>query len=436
MREVEEITPMLTCATSPREVFNEEVLRYLSEGDAEFRSRLLAEIDYIAEFNGFKNEDYSAAKNETLARLAEYDSAPIRQNADFLACFKTLDAIQEKQAKWLIEGWVPEGQITLLAADGGVGKTTLWCNIIAALSSGKSCVLDKEGVTRTPLTVAFMTTEDSVSKKLKAKLREAGANERNIITPDFAGDKEGKLHNLKFGTADMEAFVRYYKPALCVFDPVQGFVPPTINMGSRNAMRDCMASLITLGEETGTTFLVVCHTNKRKGAAARDRISDSADLWDIARSVLMVGMTEESGIRYLSNEKNNYTAMQKTILFSIDDNAQVCVCGTTWKRDREYVQETLASISAPKREDCKEFILSTLSKCGGTAKTAELQQLALDEGYSQATIRRAKEALGKDERIRYLKTGNGTDGSWHITLSGSEFKRFEKERQNSAQRPF
>ena len=436
MREVEEITPMLTCATSPREVFNEEVLRYLSEGDARFRSKLLLEIDYIAEFNGFKNEDYSAAKNETLARLAEYDSAPIRQNADFLACFKTLDEIEERPAKWLIEGWVPEGQITLLAADGGVGKTTLWCNIIAALSSGESCVLDEDGVTRTPLSVAFMTTEDSVSKKLKAKLREAGANERNIITPDFAGDKEGKLHNLKFGTDEMEAFVRYYKPALCVFDPVQGFVPPTINMGSRNAMRDCMASLITLGEETGTTFLVVCHTNKRKGAAARDRISDSADLWDIARSVIMVGMTEESGVRYLSNEKNNYTGLQKTKLFSIDDNARVCVCGTTWKRDREYVQETLVATSAPKREDCKEFILSVLGKCGGTAKTADLQQLALDEGYATATITRAKDALKKEDRIHYYKTGTGAGGVWYTTLSGNEFKRCEKEKQSVTQRPF
>ena len=174
-----------------------------------------------------------------------------------------------------------------------LGKTTLWCNIITAISSGKTCLLDPEGHTRKPARVAFLTTEDSVRKKLKRKLRMAGADMKNIITPDFLADKTGLLRNLKFSSQEMERFVRHFKPRLCVFDPVQGFIPPEINMGSRNAMRDCMAPLISLGEECGTTFLIICHTNKRKGAYGRDRIADSADLWDVCRSVMMAGYTED-----------------------------------------------------------------------------------------------------------------------------------------------
>lgn len=97
------------------------------------------------------------------------------------------------------------------------------------------------------------------------------------------------------------------------------YFPPELNMGSRNAMRDCMAHLISLGEETGTTFLIICHTNKRKGTFGRDGIAASGDLWDISRSVLMAGYTEDEGIRYLSNEKNNYTQKQETLLFTIVD---------------------------------------------------------------------------------------------------------------------
>ncbi len=84
-------------------------------------------------------------------------------------------------------------------------------------------------------------------------------------------------------------------------------------------MRDCMALSLAWGEECGTTFLIICHTNKRKGAYGRDRIADSADLWDVCRSVMMAGYTEEQGVRYLSNEKNNYEQLHgETILFTID----------------------------------------------------------------------------------------------------------------------
>lgn len=117
----------------------------------------------------------------------------------FLSCFKTLSAFEEKEASWLVPGWIPQGQITLTAADGGVGKTSLWCNLVAAISSGRRCVLDPPGYQRKPQVVAFLTTEDSVRQKLKKKLRLAGANMENIITPDFAEDRDGVLRGLKFG---------------------------------------------------------------------------------------------------------------------------------------------------------------------------------------------------------------------------------------------
>lgn len=345
--------------------------------------------------------------------------ADAQQQPDpFLSCFKSLDSFTEEEATWLVPGWIPEGQITLMAADGGIGKTTLWCNLIAAISSGQQCVLDPPDYQRDPRKVAFLTTEDSVRKKLKKKLRLAGANMGNIITPDFLADKEGVLRGLKFGSNEMERFVRYFKPALCVFDPVQGFVPPDINMGSRNAMRDCMAPLISLGEETGATFLVVCHTNKRPKASGRDRIADSADLWDVSRSVLMAGYTEDQGVRYLSNEKNNYAQLQETVLFTIDQDGQAQVEGTSWKRDREYTQEAAVNTSAPKRDDCKEWILQELDEAGGAMPSKDLESKAKAAGYSFRTLRRAKDELKQAGTVKYFQTGGAKDKVWHIQKVG------------------
>lgn len=336
----------------------------------------------------------------------------------FLSCFKTIDCFDEEEAAWLVPGWIPEGQITLVAADGGIGKTTVWCHLIAALSSGSRCMLDPPGYQRQPKRVAFLTTEDSVRKKLRKKLRLAGARMDNIITPDFLADKDGLLRGLKFGSPKIDQFVRHFRPALCVFDPVQGFVPPDINMGSRNAMRDCMAPLVSLGEECGTTFLVICHTNKRKGASGRDRIADSADLWDVSRSVLMAGYTEEQGIRYLSNEKNNYAPLHETLLFSIDPSGQAKAEGTTWKRDREFAQEAAFHMGAPKREDCKALILRALDEAGGTLPSKELEEKAKRAGYSTGTLRRAKDELKQSEAVKYEQTGSAQDKVWHVRRLG------------------
>ena len=48
-----------------------------------------------------------------------------------------LDAIEEQTPDWLILDYVPMYQITTLAGDGGSGKTTVWCALTAAVSSGK-----------------------------------------------------------------------------------------------------------------------------------------------------------------------------------------------------------------------------------------------------------------------------------------------------------
>ena len=386
-----------------------------------------------AERHGIPRERIEAWVGDTGERYirdpAGFRAAALRAPAEedaFLACFHTLDTFPEEEAKWLIPGWIPEGQVTTMAADGGTGKTSAWVDIVAGLSSGRACLLDGPGLRREALQVAFLTTEDSVRKKLRRKLREAGANMRNIITPDFLADKAGLLRGLKFGSPEMERFIRRFHPALCVFDPVQGFIPPEINMGSRNAMRDCLAPLVTLGEECNTTSLIIAHTNKRKGAFGRDRIADSADLWDISRSVIMMGYTGEQGVRYLSNEKNNYAPLQETILFSINGQGLPRREGTSGKRDREYQLVASAAVAKPKREDCKGALLAALEAAGGSMPSKELEERMSAVGYSVRTVRRAKDDLKAEGRLQYHQTGTKKEKVWHVQLLGTEPPQLEE----------
>lgn len=329
--------------------------------------------------------------------------------------FRPLTTYEERDAEWLVPGWIPKGCVGGFAADGGSGKTTIACHTLAGVSAGKPLFFESPDISREPMPVAFLAAEDSISTKLKRKLRLYGANMELVYTPDLMSDGGKLLQKLRYGSPEIASFVRSVKPAICIFDPLQSFLDPSLNMGSRNAMRNALAPLIALGEETGCVFLVVAHTNKRQRASGRDRIADSADFWDISRFMLMAGIDTETGLHYLSQEKSNYGELMRTRLFSIDKDGIIHGEGETWKRDREFQSDRENAASPSTREDCKQWILTQLEQNGNRMPTARLDQEAKDEGYSNATLRRAKDSLKSDNEISYHSTGNGKGGkTWYI----------------------
>lgn len=365
--------------------------------------------------------------------LTDPDFLALPPQQDFLSQFRTMDTVPEEEAQWLVPGYIPQGQITLLAADGGVGKTSFWCQLLAALSTGRATLLEEVSPkgdsdflsekTDTPAETlsakqdtpykerwgAFFSTEDSVRKKLKKKLRLAGAKMMNLITLESSS---AALLELRLGSPELSDFIHSYRPALCVLDPIQGFLPHGVNMAARNEIRECLAPLMALGEQVGTAFLLVCHTNKRAGAWGRTRLADSADLWDAARSVLMMGDAGD-GRRYLSQEKNNYGPLQPTRLYTFSDSGLLVPAGLTQKRDKEFQLQAQPS-AAPKREGCKEFLLQKLEENGGSLPAKELEELAREEGYTKTTVRHSKGELKDSGFLRFRQECVGREKRWWV----------------------
>lgn len=333
----------------------------------------------------------------------------------------TMDSAKEKDPDWLITDYMPRYQITSLAGDGGSGKTTVWCALAAAISSGKKSFIDNllpddwgGGI---PQKVMFFSAEDSFEYTLKRRLRKNGALLKNIFSIDIADDR---FQDIKFNSPFLEQLLDRYRPALCIFDPIQAFVPSDIRMGDRNAMRACLSPLIGYGEKYGTTFLIIEHANKQSGVWGRKRIADSADIWDISRSVIMAGETNEQGIRYLSHEKSNYGLTGSTILYAIEDET-IIFKGYTWKKDRDFVTEVdYTTRQAPQREEAKEFILDYLKD--GEKEVAELDEMANAMSISKATMTRAKADMKKEGKIKYRSTGSGRshDKKFYMSLIDSE----------------
>lgn len=325
----------------------------------------------------------------------------------------TLEEFEEKEVEWLIPGYIPKEQITILCGTGGTGKTSFWVSLVASLSSGSRTLFD--GLTedaflkkRDPMTVMFFSGEDTVEHVIKKKMRIQKATMKNIIAMSVT-DKRFK--KVKLNSKYLEKLIDKYRPGLCVLDPLQSFTPTgKFSMKERNDIRQIMQSLIEWGERYGTTFLVVMHSNKQQNAWGRTRMADSADLWDIARSVLMVGDTEDAGTKYLSQEKSNYGRCRDTMLFTNENGNPVF---KAWSRlkDKDFVVAETKRRNSSKGpsdvEEAAEFIMSAVTDSQDGINSKELDDLMEEAGFKQWAVRKAKSELRSSKKITYERKGMG-----------------------------
>lgn len=329
----------------------------------------------------------------------------------------TIDGVEEGEPEWLVDGYVPRYQITALGGTGGSGKTTVECELVAAVSSGKRSFL-LQGMdfyeVHEPGKVFFFSAEDSFEYTLRRRLRKNGANLKNVLTIDIADDR---FKDVKFNSPFLEQLLSEHRPILCVFDPIQAFIPPDIRMGERNAMRACLAPLIGYGEKYGTTFLIVVHTNKQSHVSGRQRLADSSDIWDICRSVLMIGETDENNIRYLSQEKSNYGELSETVLFALD-NEVVNFHGRTSKKDYDFIMDKDNRRASPAKDEARAAILDYLRE--GQKEVRDLDSFMKALGISANALKSAKAELKQEGLIKYghSATGQGSGVKHYVELDG------------------
>ena len=325
------------------------------------------------------------------------------------------------EPEWLIPGYVPRYGITTLGGEGGTGKTSVVCNVTAAVTTGNQpFMLDGIQIPfrGEPEKVLFFSAEDSWKYVLAQRLINNGAN-MDLVSYLPASDPN--FVDLNLNGDLLRHFIEEQRPGLVILDPIQSFIPENLRMGDRNAMRKCFTPLLGYGETYKTTFIIVVHVNKQSGVYGRKRIADSSDIWDASRSVLMLGETPEKGVRYLTQEKSNYGRLEKTALYTLNDKGVPIFKAYTDKKDRDYVMaESREKSIAPALEDAKIFILDTL-KDQKQMEISELDGLAKASGISSNALKNAKATLKKDKAIHTWGTGNGYTGKkFLISLTAPE----------------
>lgn len=329
------------------------------------------------------------------------DAATAKKDLPF--GLKRLQDLPTEHPRFLIPGWLPRGTVTMMCAPGGSGKTTMACHIAACQSAGLPSIFDRAvGIpsdwTDAPSKVIYFSSEDDARAVLKPRLECNGANLSNIYTIEL--EDLNSFAAVKLNSDRLEAIIQEVRPSLVVFDPLQSFIPPDINMGARNAMRQCLNPLLGLGQKYGSTFLILMHANKQSGAWGRNKLADSSDIWDIARSVSIIGDADRSvGLRYISLEKSNYGTVPDSILFKIE-NGTPAFMGLTPKHDADFVHQQLrADRAAPAKEAAADVILRLLREHNGVMTDKDLGALVMSEGLSATAYRKGKEGLKSEGLI-------------------------------------
>ena len=313
---------------------------------------------------------------------------------------------------WLVPQLLPLGEVSLLGADGGTGKGIWQAQLIAYVTAGKTSGF-------------FPLPPQQTGKVLKARLLAAGAdmNRVLVLTADDYFGKTGQPLTLKDQV--LADFAAKAGPLLLIVDPLQSFLPSDVEMASRNQMRGALLPLRAIAAKQGCAVLIVMHSNKKQGVSGRARLADSSDIWDMARSVLMMGRAKNDGKIYLSHEKNSYARPQQTVLLHIDDvevegvkTARAVFDGYTDKKDADFIEERRVR-TAETRQDTRSAILNVLSESRlGSMPSNELRAAVLREiGCSDSTYNRVYSELVKSGEIaKHQINQGGNVRSWFTAM--------------------
>ena len=391
--------------------------RWLTDGKSEL------EAVGREEFQSRIAEDYAAYREKADAARARFRDR--RRAAPFNFTPDCLENVPIQNVSWLVEGLLPMGEVSLLGADGGTGKGIWQAQLIAYVTAGRTSGFFPQPPEKTGSVLIF-SGEDDPGKVLKARLLAAGADMNRVLclTADDYFQRTGQPLTLK--DEALAKFAAKAGPLLLIVDPLQSFLPSDVEMASRNQMRSALLPLRAIAAKQGCAVLIVMHSNKKQGVSDRKRLADSSDIWDIARSVLMMGRDKNSEKLYLSHEKSSYSAPARTALLHIEQaqvegvkTAVAVFDSRTDKKDADFVEERRVR-TAQTKEDTAQAILNVLaeSKLGSMPSTQLRAEVMKEMGCSDRTYERAyADMIRKGElHKRQIMQKNGERG-WFTFLA-------------------
>ncbi|MCH7667576.1 MAG: AAA family ATPase [Acidobacteria bacterium] len=328
-------------------------------------------------------------------------------------------AIPPETPVWLWDGRIPLQAITLLIGTGGLGKTSLVCEIAARVSRGQ--------LGRSPAAVIFATVEDSRSHTLVPRLIAAGAD---LDLIHFVSVVEAGFENgitLPDDLAELETAIEAESAEMLVLDPLVAHLSSTLDSHRDHSVRRALGPLHALAEATGVAVLGVSHLNKSASTNPLTRLGGSVAFGNAARSVLLFAADpddDNSPVRYLVHVKSNLSRLARALKFEIESRTiqdraggDINTSGFVWLGETTAQASDLLTDAEPdadrsERDIAREVIVDALSQ--SDERWTALVRLVKAEGVSEGTAVRARSELRREGRIESSKDGMKGGWSWRL----------------------
>lgn len=306
---------------------------------------------------------------------------------------------------WLWQGYAPLGALSLLYGPEGDGKSTFTAMLAAMVTLGTL-----EGHLKgTPASVEIVAYEDDPGAVLVPRLVAAGADlDRVYLHGDGAGDGLLTLPD------DVEAFgaaVESRGSRLVIVDPLPDALRDGLKDNNNGDVRRGIVPLHRWAQRAGVAVLGISHPNKGATDAA-NKVMGSKAWRSVPRSVMLYGRDPddlEGPTRICAVSKANYSEKRATrvkvesVQVPGVEGTQPCaeLAGSTEYRDADVLLANQgASDGRPIRgrggqqADAEKLIYRLLEDGGGQVEAKVAYVAGEAAGIGEATMRRAKTAVG------------------------------------------
>lgn len=204
--------------------------------------------------------------------------------------------IEPLDPEWLWEGRIPLGELTVLAAKGGTGKTFAACDLAARVTRGD--VMPDGSPGGPPGSVVIASAEDDPATVMVHRLQASKADlsrVHDLSEPGGVPFTVGGPDDCLFALRKLIAAAGDVR--LIVLDPLAGVSACPLTSVTR-VRRELMRPLQSLARDTGCAVVAIHHLTKAGDVAGSRAVVDTA------RSVLLATRGDD-GIRTISVHKSN-----------------------------------------------------------------------------------------------------------------------------------
>lgn len=316
--------------------------------------------------------------------------------------------IKARAVRWLWEGRLPFGELTLEAGREGIGKSTVAYDIAAQVTRGRlaGCCQGQ------PRAVIVVTGEDSWEHTIVPRLLAAGADLELVVRVNVEMRDLGTMElSLPDDIAELDQVVRELDAALILLDPVISRLSRKIDTHKDADVRSALEPTVRLAHATGASVLGIIHVNKGSSNDPLNTVMGSRAFVAVARTVLYVVRDPDDAddkVRLLGVAKNN---LGRSDLPTLKFTIQSATVGTTEEGDsieagrivwlgeaersiRQAVEDASDGIKSTAIADATTWLREYMRGGPGWALSSTIKAAGQREGFHGKTLERASKRVG------------------------------------------